>query len=107
MAKKSVRRVAGAARNFLAGLRKRMNAISDEDAAEAHSAKGRESEAGARSSAPLADVPTEDGQAISVAAGAATDAPGDGPTTTKPARKKEKGKILTSTESASQLSAPA
>src|SRR5262249_16418576 len=46
MAKKSVRRVAGAARNFLAGLRKRMNAIAEEDAAQADSAKGKESEAG-------------------------------------------------------------
>jgi hypothetical protein len=107
MAKKSVRRVAGAARNFLAGLRKRMNAIAEEDSAQADSAKDKGNEVGMSSSAPLADVPDEDGHVISVAAGTATDAPADGPAATKPARKNEKGKILTSTESASPLSAPA
>jgi hypothetical protein len=41
LAKKSVRQVAGAARNFLAGLRKRMNAIAEEDATQADSAEGQ------------------------------------------------------------------
>ena len=84
-----------------------MNAIAEEDATQPDSGKGQESEAGAGSPNALADVPTEDSQATSVAAGAATDAPADGRVTTKPPRTKQKGKVLTSTESASPLSAPA
>ena len=84
-----------------------MNAIAEEDAAQADSGKRQESEARASSPDALGDVPTEDSRATSVAAGAATDAPADGPATTKPARTKEKGKVVTSTESASHLSAPA
>src|SRR6202795_2360242 len=71
LAKKSVRQVAGAARNFLAGLRKRMNAVAEEDATQADSGKGQEAEAeaGAGSSNALAGVPTEDSQATSPSAG--------------------------------------
>lgn len=103
LAKKSVRQVAGAARNFLAGLRKRMNAIAEEGATQAESGKGQESEEGTGSPDALADVPTEDSQATSGAA----DAPADRPVTTNPPRTKQKGKVLTSTESGSPLSAPA
>jgi len=46
LAKKSVRQVAGAVRNFLAALRKRMNAIAEEDATQAVPGKGQEGEAG-------------------------------------------------------------
>ena len=48
LAKKSVRPVAGAARNLLAGLRKRMNAIAEERYSSA-SGKGQEGEAEAGS----------------------------------------------------------
>src|ERR1700686_3530554 len=105
LAKKSVRQVAGAARNFLAGLRKRMNAIAEEDATQAAFGKGREGEAGSPNT--LAGVPTEDSQATSPSAGPATHPPADGDATTKPPRTKQKGKALTSAESASPLSAPA
>src|SRR5436309_4601574 len=46
LAKKSVRQVAGAVRNFLAALRKRMNAIAEEDVVQANSGQGQEGEAG-------------------------------------------------------------
>ena len=107
LAKKSVRQVAGAARNFLAALRKHMNAIAEEDATQTDSGKGQEGEAGAGSPNALADVPTKDSQATSPSADPATDPPADGDATTKPPRTKQKGKALTSTESASPLSAPA
>jgi hypothetical protein len=107
LAKKSVRQVAGAARNFLAGLRKRMNAIAEADATQTDSGKGQEGEAGAGSPNALAGVPTEDSQATSPSAGPATDAPADGAAATKPPRTKQKGQVLSSAESASPLSAPA
>jgi len=108
LAKKSVRQVAGAARNFLAGLRKRMNAIAEENATQTDSGKGQEGEAGAGAGVPnaLAGVPTEDSQATSPSAGPATDAPADGAAATKPPRTKQKGQVLSSAESASPLSAP-
>jgi ribosomal protein L10 len=107
LAKKSVRQVAGAARNFLAGLRKRMNAIAEEDASRADSGQGQEGEAGAGSPNALAGVPTEDSQTTSPSAGLATDSPADGAATTKPPRTKQKEKVLTSADSASPLSTPA
>ena len=106
LAKKSVRQVAGAARNFLAGLRKRMNAIAEEDATQADSGKSQEGEAGVGSPNAQADAPTNDGQATSVAVGAATDSSVDTAATTKPPRT-QKGRALTSTDSASQASEPA
>jgi anti-anti-sigma factor len=107
LAKKSVRQVAGAARNFAAGLRQRMNTTAEGAPTQPDSGKGQEGEAGAGSHSALADVPTEDSQATSPSAGLATDAPADDGATTKPPRTKQKGKVLTSTESASPLSAPA
>jgi hypothetical protein len=107
LAKKSVRQVAGAARNFAGGLRQRMNAVAEGDPTQPDSGKGQEGEPGAISHNALADVPTEDSQTTSPSAGPATDAPADGGATTKPPRTKQKGKVLTSTESASPLSAPA
>ena len=107
LAKKSVRQVAGAARNFAGGLRQRMNAIAEGDPTQPESGSGQESAAGAGSPDALVDVPTENSQATSVAAGAPTDAPVDGPVTTKAPGAKQKGKVPSSTESASQLSAPA
>src|SRR6266478_892834 len=65
LAKKSVRQVAGAARNFLAALRKRMNAIAEEDATQAASGKGQEREAGAGSPNALDGASTEDNQPTS------------------------------------------
>jgi hypothetical protein len=106
LAKKSVRQVAGAARNFLAGLRKRMNAIAEADATQTDSGKGEEGEAGAGSPNEQADTPTSDSDATSVAVGAATDSAVDSAATTKPPRT-QKGRALTSTDSASQASAPA
>src|SRR6266496_5959443 len=49
LAKKSVRQVAGAARNFAGGLRQRMNAVTADDAAQSDSAKDQQSEAEAGS----------------------------------------------------------
>ena len=105
LAKKSVRQVAGAARNFAGGLRQRMNAVAEGDATQPDSGKDQEGEAGAGSPDALAHLPTEDSQATSVAAGAATDAPADGPATTKAPRTKQKDRVPTSAESASQANA--
>jgi hypothetical protein len=107
LAKKSVRQVAGAARNFASGLRQRMNAMTEGDSAQPDAGKSQESEARAGSPNALADVPTEDSQATSVAAGATTDASADGAATTKPSRTKQKGRSLTSVEDSSPASATA
>src|SRR5439155_10958202 len=72
LAKKSVRQVAGAAPNFLAGLRKHMNAGAAEDATQPDSGKGQESVPGAGSPNTQADTPTSDSEAASVEVGAAT-----------------------------------
>jgi hypothetical protein len=105
LAKKSVRQVAGAVRNFLAALRKRMNAIAEEDATQAVPGNGQENEAGAGSPDAQADGPTNDSEATSVVVSAATDSPVDSAATTKPPRT-QKGRALTSTDSAAQASAP-
>ena len=105
LAKKSVRQVAGAARNFAGGLRQRMNTIAEGDPTQPHSGAGQESEAKAIPSNALAAVPSENSQTISPAADGATHALAEGPTMTKPARTKQKGKERTSTEGASQPSA--
>jgi len=107
LAKKSVRQVAGAARNFAGGLRQRMNAIAEGDASQPDSGAGQESKAGAGLPGALTDGPTENSQATTLAGGAPTDAPAEGPVTTKAARTKQKGQVPSATEDASQLSAPA
>ena len=107
LAKKSVRRVAGAARNFATGLRQRMNTTAEGDVMQRDSGKRQEGEAEAGSPNAQADTPTNDSEATSVAIGAATDSPVDSAATTKPPRTKQKGRALTSTDSASQASAPA
>ena len=107
LAKKSVRQVAGAARNFAGGLRQRMNAVAADDAAQSDSAKDQQSEAEAGSPNAHAASPTNDSEANSVAVGAATDSPVDSAATTKSPRTKQKGRELTSTDSASQAGAPA
>ena len=107
LAKKSVRQVAGAARNFAGGLRQRMNAVAADDAAQSDSAKDQQSEAEAGSPKAHAASPTNDSEANSVAVGAATDSPVDSAAATKPPRTKQKGRAPTSTDSASQASAPA
>jgi ribosomal protein L10 len=107
LAKKSVRQVAGAARNFAAGLRQRMNAAAAEDATQSDSAKDQRSEAGAGSPKAQADAPAaNESEVTSVTVGAATDSPVDSAATTQPPRPKHKGRALTSTDSASQASAP-
>jgi hypothetical protein len=106
VAKKSVRKVAGAARNFLAGLRKRMNAIAEEDAVKRIPARAKRARRG-RAHPTLTGVPTKDSQSPSPSAGPTTDAPADGVATTKPSRTKQTGKVLTPVETASPLSAPA
>jgi hypothetical protein len=107
LAKKSVRQVAGAARNFAGGLRQRMNAVAGGDSIQPDSGTGQESEAGAGSPNAQADAPTNASEAASVGAGAATDSPADGAATNKPPRAKQKGRTLTSADSASQASATA
>lgn len=106
LAKKSVRQVAGAARNFAGGLRQRMNAVAAEDATRPDSGEDQRSGAGAGSPNPQADPPTND-EATSLAVGAATDSPVGTAATTKPPRTKQKAQALTLTDSASQASAPA
>lgn len=106
LAKKSVRQVAGAARNFAGGLRQRMNAMAEGDTTQPDAGKSQESEAVTGSaSTQLGDVPTDDSEAASVTAGAATDAPAGGAATTNPPQTKRKGRVLTSAESASQANA--
>jgi len=56
LAKKSVRQVAGAARNFAGGLRQRMNAVAAEDAAQPDSGMDQRSGAGAGSQIGRAHV---------------------------------------------------
>jgi ribosomal protein L10 len=107
LAKKSVRQVAGAARNFAGGLRQRMNAVAADDAAQSDSANDQQSEAEAGSPNAHAASPTNDSEANSVAVGAATDSPVDSAATTKSPRTKQKGRALTSTDSASEAGAPA
>jgi hypothetical protein len=107
LAKKSVRQVAGAARNFAGGLRQRMNAVAAEGLTPPHSGKDQRSGAEAGLPNAQADTPTNDSEATSVAVGATTDSPVDSAATTKPPRTKQKGRSLTSTDSASQASAPA
>ena len=68
LAKKSVRQVAGAARNFAGGLRQRMNAIAEGGAAQADSGTGQQSEAGAGSPNAQADAPTSDAAPVEVSA---------------------------------------
>jgi ribosomal protein L10 len=106
LAKKSVRQVAGAARNFAGGLRQRMNAVAADDAAQSDSAKDQQSEAEAGSPNAHAASPTNDSEANSVVVGAATDSPVDSAATTKSPRTKQKGRALTSTDSASGAGAP-
>lgn len=107
LAKKSVRRVAGAARNFTVGLRQRMNAIAEGAAAQPDSVAGQGNEAGASSPSALAEAATEHSEEGSVTTAAGTGAPADSPAATKPAQKKKTARALTSTDSASQASATA
>jgi hypothetical protein len=107
LTKKSVRQVAGAARNFAGGLRQRMNAVAAEGATQPDSGNDQRSGTEAGSPNAQADTPTNDSEATSVAVGATTDSPVDSAATTKPPRTKQKERALTSTDSASQASAPA
>lgn len=107
LAKKSVRQVAGVTRNFAGGLRQRMNAVAAEDATQPDSGKDQRGGVGAGSPNAQADTPTNDSEAMSVAEGPATDSTVDSAASTKPPRTKQKGRALTSTDSASQASAPA
>jgi len=106
LAKKSVRQVAGAARNFAGGLRQRMNAVAEGGPTQPDSGKGQEGETRAGSpNAQLSDVPTDDdSEGVSVTADAATDPPAAGAVTTKPPRTKQKGRALISAGGASQVS---
>ena len=99
LAKKSVRQVAGAARNFAGGLRQRMNAVAAEGATQPDSGKDQRSGAEVISPNAQGDTLTNDSEATSVAVGATTDSPVDSAATTKPPRTKQKGRALTSTDS--------
>ena len=107
LAKKSVRQVAGAARNFAGGLRQRMNAIGDGDATQSDSGKGQESKAEGVSSSAQAEVLNDDGDTASVTPDPTTDSPAMHAAAGKPPRSKQKGRGLTSAEDASQTSATA
>ena len=105
LAKKSVRQVAGAARNFAFGLRQRMNTTAEAEPTQADSGKHQEGEARAGSSSAQADAPSGNGGTASVDVGAAPGSPADGGPTSQPPRTKQKGRALTSADSASQASA--
>jgi len=107
LAKKSVRQVAGAARNLAAGLRQRMNTTAEGAPTQPDTGKGQEGDAGAGSPNAQAGSPTNDSEATSVAISPATDSPVDSAGTAKPPRTKQKARAPTSTDSASQASAPA
>jgi hypothetical protein len=84
-----------------------MNAVAAEDATESDSGKHQRSGAGLDSPNAQVDTPINDSEAASAAVGPATELPVDSAATTKPPRTKQKGRALTSTDSASQASAPA
>jgi len=106
LAKKSVRQVAGAARNFAGGLRQRMNAGAA-DEAQPDSGTDQRSRAEVGSPNEQADAPTNNGEATSLAVSTTTDLPVHRAASTEPPRTKQKGRALTLTDSASPASAPA
>ena len=106
LARKSVRQVAGAARNFLGGLRQRMNAKSAGDSTEPDAGKHQESEAGTGSNV-VAPATTDASEVASMTLGTATDLPADGTAAIKAPTTKQQGRALTSAESAAQASATA
>ncbi len=107
LAKKSVRQVAGAARNFAGGLRKRMNAIAAGADIPPDAGLGQVSEAGVGSASAQTEARVDDGEASSVATGAASESPADGAATTKPLLAQQKGRTPASALSASQSSSAA
>ena len=106
LAKKSVRQVAAAARNFASGLRRRMNALVEADPAPPDAADGHRSEAGTASNA-LADALTENGGSAAVAAGTVTDLRTDDAATAKAPREKQDGQARTAMQSMPQVSTTA
>ena len=70
LAKKSIRQLAGGARNFAGGLRQRMNAIAQDDVSRADSARPEQKEVSKGSPAP-----TDMRDAAATALGAAVDSP--------------------------------
>jgi hypothetical protein len=107
LAKKSVRQVAGAARNFAGGLRQRMNAIADRDTGRQESIKGEEGETMASSPNAPVSAPIEDTEPASLMVGATTDALATGAATAKPPQAKQKEQALAAAESPSRASAAA
>src|SRR5438270_12693544 len=71
LAKKSVRQVAGAERNFAGGLRRRMNAVAAEDASQPIVGRDQQSEAEAGSTIAQLDTPNRHSDAHYVAANVA------------------------------------
>ena len=104
LAKKSVRQVAGAARNFAFGLRQRMSTTAEGDPTQPDSGMRQEGAAVAGSPNAQAVAPTGNGSAALVDGAVATASPVDGGTTTKSPRTKRSGRALTSADSASQTS---
>jgi hypothetical protein len=84
-----------------------MNTTAEEATTQPDSGKDQQSEAQAGSPNAGADTPTNDSEGTSVGVSAATDSPVDSKATAKPPRTKQKERALTSTDSASQASAPA
>lgn len=106
LAKKSVRQVAGAARNFAFGLRQRMNTTAEGDPTQADAGKPQEREAGGGSPNARANAPTGNGGAALVDGGVAPASPANGGSRPQPLPTKQKARGLTSADSASQASAP-
>ena len=104
LAKKSVRQVAGAARNFAAGLRQRMNAVAERDVARPD--VGGSQENGQGVSVPSVG-PAGDTEADTAAAVTTTDSLVDGSVANAPARAKQKGRALPSAERTTEASATA
>ena len=105
LAKKSVRQVAGAARNFAGGLRLRMNAIAEGGATQPDSGNRQESEAEASSPSAQAVTPSEDKKMASTATGMPTDSRADSAANTIPSRTEQQRRSQTATESASHANA--
>lgn len=107
MAKKAVRRVAGAARNFASGLRQRMNGIAPGDPTRKDSDASNEGGGAAGIADTRGDVPTQRYEFTGRAADRAIDRPIDSVATGEAPGAKPKTPVLTLPNGASQRAATA
>lgn len=108
LAKKSVRQVAGAARNFAGGLRLRMNALAAGQGIVVDAGKVQESEAEPVLPSTEDGPPARDSEGGSVSAGVATDSPADDAEATQlPRRANPKERALVAAKRVVQASTTA